>query len=95
MSAVRNPAFTLTYLDPGLNFSFTKNPVIMCIYNVRRCISIHSIVLCLREEYVSGNYRLATKVGMVFINSININRTDKLVTFSDIQQCLICTDWLK
>lgn len=90
-----SPAFTLTHLDQGLIFSFTKIPVIFHVLNVSKCVTIHNIVFCFSEEFHFGNCRLATKVGIAFIISIKINRTDKLVTFSDIQKSLICTDLLK
>lgn len=32
---------------------------------------------------------------MAFIILIKINRTDKLVTYCDIQKCLICADLLR
>lgn len=92
---VGSPAFTLTHLDQGLILSFTKNLRIFHVLNVSKFITIHSIIFCFREELSFGKCRLAIKVGMAFIISIKINRTVKLVTYSDIQKCLICTDLLK
>lgn len=78
------------YLDEGLIFSFTENLMVFHLLNVSKFIAIHNIIFSFREEFHFGNRRLAIKVGMAFIISIKINRTHKLVTYCDIQKCLVC-----